>query len=100
MTPNLSLKEYTDRILSKDAIPKKKLIVVLISALSVVLLLLIIMLVNTVRKTNIAPQITTSTKPEESNINLKKEYENPFSTRIQYTNPFSDYKNPFDNLTQ
>ncbi len=75
----------------------KKLIVALAFAFLSVLLLLIV-LANTPQKSNIAPQTTTFTKPEESNVNLKSEYENPFSSDTQYVNPFSDYKNPFDNL--
>lgn len=31
-------------------------------------------------------------------VELKKEYENPFDKSTQYQNPFSDYQNPFDQL--
>lgn len=34
----------------------------------------------------------------EQNINLKSEYENPFAKDTHYVNPFSDYKNPIDNI--
>lgn len=31
-------------------------------------------------------------------VGLKTEYKNPFEKDTQYVNPFSEYKNPFDNL--
>ena len=31
-------------------------------------------------------------------VALKKEYQNPFDENTQYTNPFSDYHNPFEGL--
>lgn len=34
----------------------------------------------------------------EPNVELQTEYKNPFSKESQYVNPFSQYKNPFDNL--
>lgn len=97
---NLSPKGQITRTTSAAVTAQKKLIAVLIFVWLAVLLLLIIMLVNTAQKSNIASQITSSTKPKEPNVNLKKAYENPFSTRTQYVNPFSDYKNPFDNLNE
>lgn len=36
----------------------------------------------------------------QSTVSLTKEYSNPFDTKTQYVNPFSDYKNPFDNLVR
>ena len=33
---------------------------------------------------------------DESQINPKKEYSNPFSKDTQYINPFNEYVNPFD----
>jgi hypothetical protein len=33
-----------------------------------------------------------------SSVELKPEYKNPLDKEAQYTNPFSDYKNPFDSL--
>lgn len=38
----------------------------------------------------------TSTK--ESAVQVAQQYQNPFDKSTQYTNPFSGYKNPFDNL--
>ena len=35
---------------------------------------------------------------KEPTVSLTKEYNNPFDAKTQYTNPFSDYKNQFDNL--
>lgn len=31
-------------------------------------------------------------------VSLKTQYQNPFDSSSQYVNPFSSYKNPFDNL--
>ena len=31
-------------------------------------------------------------------VQLASEYQNPFNKDTQYVNPFSEYKNPFDNL--
>ena len=33
-------------------------------------------------------------------VALKEEYSNPFSKDTNYSNPFSSYQNPFDNLKQ
>ena len=38
------------------------------------------------------------TQKKEPKVSLTKDYSNPFDTKTQYTNPFSDYKNPFDSL--
>lgn len=35
---------------------------------------------------------------KELNVSLREVYENPFDKDTQYVNPFSEYKNPFDNL--
>jgi hypothetical protein len=43
------------------------------------------------------PSVAKS-QPEQSNVVLKKEYQNPFDKNAQYVNPFSQYKNPFDSL--
>lgn len=99
MVPDLSLKKNTTRIVSEAVHAQKKFIAILISLVFVAFLLLIITLFNTLQKTNIS-QTTTSTKQGGVNVNLKKEYENPFSIEAQYINPFSEYKNPFDNLIQ
>jgi len=43
------------------------------------------------------PSATTDiSSREESEINPKEEYSNPFSKNTQYVNPFSEYINPFD----
>lgn len=47
--------------------------------------------------------LTTSTQKvaEQSKalaVVLKEEYSNPFDKDTQYVNPFSSYKNPFDQL--
>ena len=39
-----------------------------------------------------------SKQADSLNVALKTEYQNPFDKNTQYTNPFSDYQNPFDNL--
>lgn len=35
---------------------------------------------------------------KEASVSLQKQYQNPFDKSAQYVNPFSTYKNPFDNL--
>lgn len=40
-------------------------------------------------------EISTNSK---QTINLKSEYKNPFAKDTHYVNPFSDYKNPIDNI--
>lgn len=37
-------------------------------------------------------------KPKEPTVELQKQYQNPFDKSTQYVNPFSSYKNPFDQL--
>ena len=53
----------------------------------------------------ILPKLTTrlydlkpSPAPTGIPIEPEKEYANPFDEKTHYTNPFSDYKNPFDTL--
>lgn len=36
----------------------------------------------------------------QASVALKKEYDNPFDKNTQYSNPFSQSQNPFDNLAQ
>lgn len=35
---------------------------------------------------------------KEPTVSLQTQYQNPFDKNAQYVNPFSEYKNPFDNL--
>lgn len=44
--------------------------------------------------------IKTTPFSKQSRVTLASEYSNPFNKDSQYVNPFSDYKNPFDNLKQ
>ena len=47
------------------------------------------------------PGKSTSTSPASSDdvqVELKKEYKNPFDKSTQYQNPFEEYQNPFDQL--
>lgn len=37
-------------------------------------------------------------KPPTPQVELKTEYQNPFKSEAQYVNPFTEFKNPFDNL--
>ena len=37
-------------------------------------------------------------KTESLDVSLKTEYQNPFDKNTQYTNPFNDYQNPFDQI--
>lgn len=42
--------------------------------------------------------IATSPTPIPATAELKTEYQNPLDEKTQYVNPFSEYKNPFDEL--
>lgn len=48
----------------------------------------------------IPSQLNPSNKQptQSSSANLKNIYQNPFEKDTQYVNPFSEYKNPFDNV--
>lgn len=46
----------------------------------------------------ISQGIITNPLSKEPIVKLKTEYKNPFAKGSQYVNPFSGYKNPFDNL--
>lgn len=35
---------------------------------------------------------------KEPTVSLQKQYQNPFDKNSQFVNPFSSYKNPFDEL--
>ncbi len=49
---------------------------------------------------NKTPKENVKVSTIQSNITLKKEYNNPFDKKTQYVNPFSSYKNPFDSLSK
>lgn len=40
--------------------------------------------------------ITLPGQKKEPTVSLQKQYQNPFDSSVQYVNPFSDFKNPFD----
>lgn len=40
----------------------------------------------------------TQSSSKNAEVPLKAEYQNPLTLETQYTNPFSEYKNPFDTL--
>lgn len=42
--------------------------------------------------------VTTSPTPIPATVELKTEYQNPLDEKTQYVNPFSEYKNPFDEM--
>lgn len=44
---------------------------------------------------NLLPQVTPIPTPI---VTLTTQYENPFDRDSQYVNPFSTYKNPFNNV--
>ena len=46
--------------------------------------------------TNSTKKLAQST--EAIDVALKTEYQNPFDKKTQYTNPFNDYQNPFDQI--
>lgn len=88
------------------AINNNKIIIVVIILLIMVLSFLVILLfVLKSNKTSFLPSATQT----ESNTNISPtitgivvpvvtSYDNPFEQKTQYTNPFSDNTNPFDNL--
>lgn len=45
-----------------------------------------------------AVKITQKSSIKEPTVQLTESYQNPFDKTTQYVNPFSEYKNPFDNL--
>lgn len=54
-------------------------------------------------KTGTLPQKLTSLVPgtvplATPSVVLQSQYTNPFDSKAQYVNPFSDYKNPFNNI--
>lgn len=66
-------------------------------AVLIVILVLLILLISFKPKFPInQPQPQPSSKP--TNITLNVEYKNPFDSKDQYQNPFSDYQNPIDDL--
>ncbi len=42
--------------------------------------------------------VAVSPTPLPATVELKTEYQNPLDEKTQYVNPFSEYKNPFDEL--
>ena len=87
------------RILSQEPVNNKKnLFINILLALGIVSLgtLSVILVVNKTLKKNQIAQIS----PTPAVITLKSEYSNPFDENTQYTNPFSEKINPFDNISQ
>lgn len=72
------------------------LIIILLAALAAVALLV---LSNNLTLPQLdQAKVDRSVAPQEAQVTLQSKYQNPFDKNTQYTNPFSDYKNPFDQL--
>lgn len=87
--PQSPLKEVSKLLNSKN------LLLLFLALLIIGAVVLFVLILNQRKLTSPGSQAT-----QESTVSLKKEYENPFDKKTQYINPFSDYKNPFDNLTK
>lgn len=81
--------------LPKTSALRNTIVVVLILIVLSALAWGLYFLTQTRRETG--PAQTSVQKP---NVAPKREYSNPFEKSTQYVNPFSDYKNPFDNLVR
>lgn len=64
-----------------------------IALIPLMLILLLIAAYLIYSKTNLSQRSSSVTT-----IQPQSSYQNPFDKTTQYTNPFSQYKNPFDNL--
>lgn len=71
----------------------KKLIIAVGLVGAIVAIAIAVLLTMSLKK----PSLTSENKTA-SEIQLKTEYQNPFDKKTQYVNPFSGYKNPFDQL--
>lgn len=60
--------------------------------------ILIVSVLFLILASGIALFFLTQSKTKETTVTLTKDYDNPFDTKTQYANPFSEYQNPFDNL--
>lgn len=70
----------------------KRLIIVVGLFAAIIVIIAIALLTASLKKP------LTSENKTASEIQLKTEYQNPFDKKTQYVNPFSGYKNPFDQL--
>lgn len=66
----------------------------------VLLTLTVIILVKAVSPTpqNPIEDASQETSQQGASVELQTDYKNPFDKDTQYTNPFSQYKNPFDTI--
>lgn len=56
---------------------------------------------NTVNKNKaVTDEKATITTSDSQDVQLTKDYENPFDEKTQYSNPFEEEKNPFDYLNE
>lgn len=75
--------------------PNKKRFFILIIIILILLGISFALIWSSIKKEKPTLKVSSSKEPK---VQLKKEYKNPFSKDTQYVNPFSKYKNPFDNL--
>ena len=76
---------------------QKRTGLILISLIGAFLIVTVLALVLTATKKSAPTQEVTKTT-ETSTIKLQTAYNNPFDKSTSYVNPFSSYKNPFDNI--
>lgn len=70
----------------------KNLLLLLLALLIVGAVVLFVLILN---QKKLSTSLQTA---KESTVSLTKDYDNPFDKNTQYVNPFSEYKNPFDEL--
>lgn len=74
--------------------PSKRSIIIGAVVLIVIIVLAYVAYVAT-RPEGEAPPGITSLILGQTNVDVKKEYKNPFNRENQYVNPFSEFKSPF-----
>lgn len=73
---------------------KNKKLIIAVGLVGIIIVIAAVsLLITSFRKPS-----STSENKTASEIQLKTEYQNPFDKKTQYVNPFSGYKNPFDQI--
>jgi len=63
-----------------------------------VILIIVLSLILFMKNPPSAKKQVSDTSSSKATVKLKTQYKNPFDKDTQYVNPFSGYKNPFDQL--
>lgn len=71
---------------------------IVIYGMLLVLMILSYGMITLLRQQNSSTTTDTKSNSQKSAIAPQTSYANPFDKKSQYTNPFSEYKNPFDTL--